>query len=162
VATRGRPVRGFSAVGGLWNIVVAFWKIKGLIGKHAGIYCFAGHRGQFARFVRTRCIRTFYVAAGGCGLERTSLRDLGTQLVFAACDFPCTKASARDTLLRKPGNRVALADGAEGRSLKRTAMGCQLAAVAAEWTAPAVRSAWRRRWKRCSPASRRTDRRPAT
>ena len=25
-----------------------------------------------------------------------------------------------------------------------------------------VRSAWRRRWKRCSPASRRTERRPAT
>ena len=28
--------------------------------------------------------------------------------------------------------------------------------------AAAVRSAWRRRWKRCSPASRRTLRRPAT
>jgi hypothetical protein len=56
VATGGRPVRGFRAVGGhfQWNIVVAFWKIEGLIGKQAGSHYFAGHRGQFARFVRTR------------------------------------------------------------------------------------------------------------
>ena len=27
---------------------------------------------------------------------------------------------------------------------------------------PRIRSAWRSRWKRCSPASRRTERRPAT
>jgi hypothetical protein len=114
----GTSFRGFSAVGGhfQWNIVVAFWKIKGLIGKHAGIITLlAIAANSLALFAAVGCAFSMSLQGGG-GLERTSLRDLGTQLVFAACGFLCTKAGARDSLFRKPGNRVALAEGAEGSS----------------------------------------------
>lgn len=135
-----------------------------------------GSRAEFGRFLK--------IAKGSCGEVRAQML-IASDLSYISkreCDDFCNTARqvssglSKLALYLRPNHRSKKeqkhrGEGAhEGANLFTLHLALYtLHAYRASWPAASVararfrvRSAWRRRWKRCSPASRRTDRRPAT